>query len=59
MKMTITALVAALALAGCSQSLGMEKQIDSAVSELDKSIWSDGLKPIVKPEKDKGLPPLK
>lgn len=55
----ITAVLAALALAACSRSLGMEKEIDTAVSELDKSIWSDGLKPIVKPEKDKGLPPLK
>lgn len=59
MKITITAVLAALALAGCSSSLGMEKEIDTAVSELDKAIWSDGLKPIVKPEKDKGLPPLK
>ncbi|MFA5952257.1 MAG: lipoprotein [Hyphomicrobium sp.] len=59
MKKILTALVAALALAGCSRSLGMEKEIDSAVSELDKAIWTDGLKPIVKPEKDKGLPPLK
>lgn len=52
MKTTLTALVAALALAGCSRSLGMEKQIDSAVSELDRAIWSDGLKPIV-PAADK------
>lgn len=59
MKLTLTALVAALALAGCSQSLGMEKEIDNAVSELDRSIWSDGLKPIVKPQKDQGLPELK
>lgn len=59
MKTTITALVAALALAGCSRSLGMEQDIDHAVSELDRSIWADGLKPIVKPQKDQGLPPLK
>jgi hypothetical protein len=59
MKITITAVLAALALAGCTRSLAIEKEMDQAVSELDKSIWSDGLKPIVKPEKDKGLPPLK
>lgn len=47
MKMTITALVAALALAACSRSLGIEKELDSAVSELDNAIWKDGLKPIV------------
>lgn len=55
----LAALLLAVSVAACSRSLGMEKQIDSAVSELDKSIWSDGLKPIVKPQKDKGLPPLK
>lgn len=53
------ALLLAVSVAACSRSLGMEKEIDTAVSELDKAIWSDGLKPIVKPEKDKGLPPLK
>lgn len=57
MRLTLTAIVAALALAGCSKSLGMEKDIDHAVSELDRSIWADGLKPIVKQEK--ALPPLK
>jgi len=59
MKLTLTALAAALALAGCSRSLGMEKEVDSAVHELDRAVWTDGLKPIVAPEKDKGLPPLK
>jgi outer membrane murein-binding lipoprotein Lpp len=47
MKLTLTALVAALALAGCSRSLAIEKELDSAVSELDNAIWKDGLKPIV------------
>jgi outer membrane murein-binding lipoprotein Lpp len=47
MKLTLTALVAALALAGCSRSLAIEKELGSAVSELDNAIWKDGLKPIV------------
>ncbi len=55
----IIALLLAVSVAACSRSLGMEKQIDSAVTELDKSIWSDGLKPIV-PAADKPKhPPLK
>jgi hypothetical protein len=53
------ALLLAVSVAACTRSLAIEKEMDQAVSELDKSIWSDGLKPIVKPEKDKGLPPLK
>lgn len=52
------ALLVAVSISACSRSLGMEKEINSAVSELDKSVWSDGLKPIVKPE-EKALPPLK
>lgn len=55
----LIALLLAVSVAACSRSLGMEKEIGSAVSELDKAVWTDGLKPIVKPEKDKGLPPLK
>lgn len=53
------ALLCAVSLAACSRSLGMEKDIDNAVSELDRSIWADGLKPIVKPEKSASIPPLK
>jgi len=56
----IVALLLAVSVAACSRSLGMEKDIGNAVSELDKAIWSDGLKPIVKPEKaPEHLPPLK
>jgi hypothetical protein len=47
MKLTLTALVAALALAACSRSLAIEKELDAAVSELDNAIWKDGLRPIV------------
>ncbi|CAN1724453.1 exported protein of unknown function [Hyphomicrobium sp. 1Nfss2.1] len=55
----LLALLLAVSISACTRSLAIEKEMDQAVSELDKSIWSDGLKPIVKPEKDKGLPPLK
>lgn len=60
MKLTLTALVAALLLAGCSKSMGMEKDIGNAVSELDRAIWTDGLKPIVPvADKPKAVKPLK
>lgn len=54
----IAALLLAVSISACSRSMGIENEINNAVSELDKSIWSDGLKPIVKPG-EKVLPPLK
>lgn len=53
--MRILALLLAVSVAACSSSLGMERDLNSAVSELDRAVWKDGLKPIVKPEKHQPL----
>lgn len=44
----ISALLLAVSVSACSRSV----DLNSAVSELDRAIWSDGLKPIV-PAADK------
>jgi hypothetical protein len=54
MRITL-ALLAAVCLAGCS---ARAIDLNGAVDELDRAVWTDGLKPISAADKPK-LPPLK
>jgi len=60
MKAFLAVITVALLTAGCAYRTDISRDISNAVSELDRSIWADGLKPIV-PAADKPMatPPLK
>lgn len=59
MRLTLIAVLATMTLAGCAYRTEVSKNINDAVTELDRSIWEDNLKPIVQPQKAVALPPLK
>jgi hypothetical protein len=52
------ALLVAVSVSACSRSLGMERDLNNAVSELDRSIWGN-LDPIVPAADVPKVPPLK
>jgi hypothetical protein len=54
------ALLLAVSVSACSLRRDFSGDIGNAVSELDRAVWTDGLRPIVPAaDKPKSLPPLK
>ena len=51
-------ILAAVCVSACTKSYSLEKDLDAAISELDKQIWEPSV-PAKKAEKPKDYKPLK